>query len=145
MKKPIPSEMEGKMEIKVSQALSTVPVTVIHLEGELDGSSYEAFEAQAEQLIGSGSRNLLIDMSKVTFLSSAGIRAINYIFNCLRKQEGGEDETLIAAGLRDGTYKSRRLKLSNLSKQAQKALSTAGIDMFLEMHSDLKKAIASFS
>jgi hypothetical protein len=50
----------------------------------------------------------------------------------------------MSKGLRDGTFKSPHLKLANPSQQVLKVLTTAGIDMFLEIHSDLKQAIASF-
>jgi hypothetical protein len=41
-------------------------------------------------------------------------------------------------------YKSPRLKLVNPSPTVSHTLSLAGIDMFLEIHDDLQKAIASF-
>lgn len=132
------------MEIKVTEEQARVPVTVFHLEGDLAGDSYEQLESQARQAIQSGSRYLLLDMEGVPYISSAGIRAINQIFTWLRNQPDGEDEAAIPSGLRDGTFKSRRLKIANLSRQGLKTLSTAGIDMFLEIHNDLHQAIASF-
>ncbi len=132
------------MEIKVSQEQGRVPVTVFHLEGDLAAESYEQLQAQARQAIDSGTRYLLLEMAKVPYVGSAGIRAINQIFAWMRSLPDGEDEAAIPSGLRDGTFKSRRLKLANLSRQAQKTLATAGIDMFLDIHSDLQSAIASF-
>lgn len=132
------------MEIKVTQEQGRVPVTVFHLEGDLSGESYEQLETRADQAIKAGTRYLLLDMNGVAYMSSAGIRAINQIFDWLRSLPDGEDEAAIPAGLRDGTFKSRRLKLANLSRQVQKTLSVTGIDMFLEFHNDLPKAVASF-
>ena len=132
------------MEIKVTQEQGRVPVTVFYLEGDLSGETYGQLEARAEQAIQAGTRYLLLDMAGVAYMGSAGIRAINQIFNWLRSLPDGEDEAAIPAGLKDGTFKSRRLKLANLSRQAQKSLSVTGIDMFLEFHNDLPQAIASF-
>jgi hypothetical protein len=132
------------MEIKVTQEQARVPVTVFHMEGDLDGASYEQLQTQAEQAIQSGTSFLLLDMAKVPYVGSAGIRAVNQIYNWLRELPDGEDEAALATGLRDGTFKSRRLKLANLSKQALKTFSTSGIDMFIEIHNDLRKALASF-
>lgn len=132
------------MEIKVTQEQGRVPVTVFYLEGDLSGETYGQLEARAEQAIQAGTRYLLLDMAGVAYMGSAGIRAINQIFNWLRSLPDGEDEAAIPAGLKDGTFKSRRLKLANLSRQAQKTLSVTGIDMFLEFHNDLPQAIASF-
>ncbi len=132
------------MEIKVTQEEGRVPVTVFHLNGDLDSSSYEQFEAQAQQAITNGACYMLLDMSKVPFMSSAGIRAIYKIFTSLRSLPDGEDEEKLKTGLRDGSYKSRRLKLLNVSSQVQKALGTAGMDTFLEVHHNEKEAVASF-
>lgn len=132
------------MEITVTQEQGRVPVSVFHLEGDLAGESYQQLEAQAQHAIQSGSSYILLDMAKVPFISSAGVRAINQIFSWLRSLPDGEDEAAISIGLRDGTYKSRRLKIAHLSRQGMKTLSTAGIDMFLEIHKDLQEAIASF-
>ncbi|RPJ48933.1 MAG: anti-sigma factor antagonist [Chloroflexi bacterium] len=132
------------MEINVTQDNGRVPVTVFHLDGELASDSYEALETQARQAIADGTQYLLLDMTRVPYMSSAGIRAIHQIFNWLRSLPDGEDEAALKTGLMDGTYKSRRLKLLNPSGQVLKTLATAGIDMYLEMHNDQSKAVASF-
>ena len=132
------------MEIIVTQEQGRVPVTVLHLTGDLSGETYLQLQERAQKAIADGARYMLINMSGVAFMGSAGIRAINQIFNSLRSLPDGEDEAAIPSGLRDGSYKSRRLKLVNLNQQVQKTLSVTGIDMFLEFHSDLRKAIASF-
>ncbi len=132
------------MEIKVTQENGRVPVTILHLNGDLDSSNYEQFEARAEQAIADGAYYILLDMTRVPFMSSAGIRAIYKIFTWLRNLPDGEDEEALKTGLRDGSYMSRRLKLLNISGQVQKTLATAGIDMFLENFHDLKKAVDSF-
>jgi hypothetical protein len=132
------------MEITVTQEQARVPVTVFHLDGDLAGDTYEKLENQAQKAIQSGSSYILLDMAKVPYVSSAGIRAINQIFAWLRSLPDGEDEASIATGIRDGSFKSRRLKLANLGQQPLKTLSTSGIDMFLEIHNNLAKALASF-
>jgi len=132
------------MEIKVTQEQGRVPVTVFHIEGDIAADTYEQLEAQAKQSIQSGASNLLLDLAKVPYVSSYGIRGISQIFSWLRDQSKGEDDAALSSGLRDGTFKSCCLKLANPSPQVLKALTTAGIDMFLEIHNDLDKAIASF-
>ncbi len=136
--------MEDTVEINVTQEKGQVPVTVFHLIGDLASDSYEALETRAQQAIAEGTRYLLLDMTKVPYMSSAGIRAIHQIFNWLRGLPEGEDEAALKTGLRDGTYKSHRLKLLNPSVPVQKTLSTAGIDMYIEIYHDLRKAVDSF-
>jgi hypothetical protein len=132
------------LEIMVTQKNGRVPVTVLHLDGDLASDSYELLETQAQQAINEGTGYMLLDMTKVPFMSSAGIRTIYEIFSWLRGLPDGEDEAALKTGLVDGTYKSRRLKLLNPSSQVQRTLATAGIDMYLEFHHDLTKAVASF-
>ncbi len=132
------------MEIKVTQENGRVPVWIFHLKGDLESSNYEQLEAQAQQAIANGACYMLLNMSNVPFMSSAGIRAIYKIFTLLRNLPDGEDEEKLKTGLRDGSYKSRRLKLLNVSNPVRRALATAGMDMFLEIHHNEKEAVNSF-
>jgi anti-anti-sigma factor len=132
------------MEITISDEQGRVPVKVFHIQGEIDAESFEQLEAQAQQAIQDGSRYIVLDLEQVSYVSSYGIRGISQIFSWLRDTAGGEDREAISKGFRDGTYKSHHLKLVNPTRQVEKVLSTAGIDMFLEIHPDLERAVASF-
>lgn len=134
------------MEIKIFTENGKVPVTVIHVDGNIDASSHEAFLAKARQLINEGSRHILLDLSHTTFISSAGWRAIQTVFNELRAlhPDANLSEDDMKKGIATGTYKSPHLKLLNLSKDVQAIFSTTGFDLFLESFTDLKEAVASF-
>ncbi len=132
------------MEIVVSQEQERVPVTVLHLNGRLDATSHEQLRAQAEQAIKGGAHKMLIDFSKVDFMSSAGIRALNQIFDLLRPHTAASNQAM-EKGVRDGSYKSPNLKLANPNPRVLESLKMVGMDMFLEIHPDLKSALASFS
>ena len=75
------------MDIQVSTVNGRVPVTIMHVNGNIDALSYEQFQAKADELIGAGTRYLLIDLSKSPFISSAGLRALHHIFNDLRAKD----------------------------------------------------------
>ena len=132
------------MEITISQEQGRVPVTVFHIKGDINTETYDRLQAQAQQAMQAGARYLLLDLAQVPYVSSYGIRAISQIFTWLRDLAQDQDEAAISKGLRDGTFKSPHLKLTNPSQRVLKVLTTAGVDMFLEIHSDLKQAIASF-
>jgi len=134
------------MDIKVSTENGRVPVTIMHMDGNIDSSNSTVFESKAEELIKNGTRYILIDLSKVPFVSSSGLRVILHIFNQLRSlhPDANLTEEQVKEGISAGTYKSPHLKLLNLSKQTEISIKTAGFDMFLETYSDLKDAIASF-
>lgn len=134
------------MEIKVSTENGRVPVTIMHVDGNIDSSTYEAFQAKAEQAIKNGARFMLVDLSHAPFVSSAGLRAINHIFNELRSQnpDANLSEEDVKKGISAGTYKSPHLKLLGLSVEARTAFEMSGFDMFIETHTDMQAAIASF-
>ena len=54
------------MEIKVSTENGRVPVTVLHVEGNLDSSSQSQFQKKTEELIKGGARHILVDLAHWT-------------------------------------------------------------------------------
>src|SRR5512138_1626031 len=67
------------MNISVSEAQGNVPVTVIKLDGQLDGQSYQELIAKAQELYGGGARDFLLDLSDLTYISSAGLVALHSV------------------------------------------------------------------
>jgi anti-anti-sigma factor len=132
------------MEIKVSVENGRVPVTILHVDGKIDSTSYESFQSKADELIQSGARKMLVDMTHVTFISSAGLRALHAIFNQLRTLNKGLNDDDLHKAISAGTYKSPDLKLLNLTGAARPAFEMGGFDMYIETFDDLKKAINSF-
>ena len=134
------------MEIKVSKESGRVPVTVMHVDGNIDSSTYEKFQSTAKQLIDEGARYILVDLSHAPFVSSAGLRALHSIFNDLRSYnpESNLSDEQLRKGISAGTYKSPHLKLLNLSPETRTAFETSGFDMYIDTFTDLKTAIASF-
>jgi len=134
------------MEIKVSTELARVPVTVMHVDGNIDSSTHERFKARADELIQGGARYILVDLSHANFVSSAGLRALHGIFNTLRSLQPDSNLTAeqVKRGISDGTYKSPHLKLLNPSTETQTAFKLSGFDMFIETYSDRQAALAAF-
>lgn len=132
------------MEIKVSTEKGRVPVTVLHVDGSIDSATYEAFQSKAEKLIKAGARHLLVDLSHAPYISSAGLRALNNIFNRLRAISPDIPDEAMRKGINAGTYKSPHLRLLNPSKASIVALDNSGFSMFIETFSDLNAAVASF-
>ena len=134
------------MEIQVHTENGRVPVTVMHIHGNIDSSTYQAFEAKAEELIKNGTRNILVDLSHSVFISSAGFRALHHIFNKLRAVHPDVDLTddEMKKGISAGTFKSPHLKLLKLSRETRTAFEMSGFDMYIEAFNDMEIAIASF-
>jgi anti-anti-sigma factor len=134
------------MDIRVSTENGRVPITIVHVDGNIDSASYMGFQSKMEELIKSGTRHILVDLSGAPFVSSSGLRAIHYIFNELRSlnPDANLSEEEVKKGIGAGTYKSPHLKLLNPSKETQIALKTVGVDMYIETYTNLKTAVASF-
>jgi len=134
------------MEIKVSTENGRVPVIVMHVDGNIDASTSETFQSKAKEVIDGGAHYILIDLAHVPFISSAGWRVLNDIFNELRAlhPDANLSEEDVKKGISAGTYKSPHLKLLNLSDNARTSFEISGFDMFIETYTDRGKAIASF-
>ncbi len=132
------------MDIIVSQEQGRVPVTIFRVKGRLDSASYEQLQTRAKEAFDAGARDLVLDLSGVDYMSSAGLRALHNIFQMFRSDSAEESDMAISKGIADGTYKSPHLKLVKPSKQVLQALDMAGFDMFLDIVHDQKQAVASF-
>ena len=134
------------MEIKVSTENGRVPVTVLHVDGNIDSATYQTFQSKVNELIKDGAQYILVDLSHAPYVSSAGFRALHQIFNDLRARHPTSNlsEEEVKKGIRAGTYKSPHLKLLNLSKETKTTFEMSGFDMFIETYDDRKNAIASF-
>ncbi len=134
------------MKIKVSTENGRVPITVLHVDGNLDASNSQKFQSTAKELIDKGARYILVDLSHAPFVSSAGLRALHTLFNELRSRnpDANLSDEQVKKGISAGTYKSPHLKLLNLSPATEAAFETSGFDMYIETFIDMKTAIASF-
>jgi anti-anti-sigma factor len=132
------------MEIRVTQEKGRVPITVFHIKGALDVTTDKQLVQQAQEAFDAGARNMLLDLSDVAFISSTGLRTIHSIFLMLQTDSTEESEVAVRKGIGAGTFKSAHLKLLNPSKGVLKVLEMAGFDMFLEIYSSQRKALASY-
>lgn len=134
------------MEIKTFTEKGQVTVTVMHVDGNIDSSTYTDFQSKADELISQGVHYILVDLEHVPFVSSAGMRALQHIYDRLRALHPDSDVSNedVMKGISAGTYKSPRLKLLNPSKEAAQTFEMTGFDMYIESFTDKAKAIASF-
>src|ERR671922_1539975 len=80
------------MNISVSQAQGNVPVTVLKLDGQLDGQNFQELIAKAQELHSAGARDFLLDLSDLTYISSAGLVALHSIALMLKGEEMPDTE-----------------------------------------------------
>ncbi len=100
-------------------------VAVIQLEGRLDAQHSDNIEEELLKLIDEGSVNLVIDMEKVEFLGSSGIRVLLAVNNKLDKINS-------------------KMKILNLPETGIKILRTMEIIDRFNLYQSKKEAVDSF-
>ena len=120
------------LNIMVEEAQGDAPVSVMHLQGDIDAATHSTLTAKAEELVGAGTKNILLDLSGVGYMGSAGFRALHAISNML-EDEGGA-----------GMGKSRRLKLLSPNNDVARVIKTLGFDVYLDTFEDKEEAVSSF-
>jgi anti-anti-sigma regulatory factor len=132
------------MEIVVAQQVGRIPVTVFQITGDVDTSTSLQVQSQIEQAIQAGAYDIVLDLTAVGYLSSAGIRLLSHLFNLLRGNLPQESDAAMKQGVRDGTFKSPHLKLVSPTPRVADVLKMSGIDMLIESYRSVPEAIASF-
>lgn len=121
--------MAEELQIGISREEGDKAVTVMRLNGSLDANTQNQLEEKAKEAIAAGAEYVLIDMSGVDYLGSAGMRAIHAITNMLSPDDPG--------------LRSSRLKVLNPSPAAAKVFKTLGFDAFIGVHDTIDEAIAA--
>ena len=132
------------MEITTTIENVKFPITIIHVNGDIDSTTSQAFKSKIEELISDGARHILVNLSNVPFISSAGLRAIHIIFNQLRTLHKDVDDDVLRKNMSAGIYKSPYLKVANLSPKLKEVFELGGFDTYIEIHSDINNAVNSF-
>lgn len=127
------------MEVYVSQLEGRVPITQLRVVGPY--AEGERVLDEAKEAVSEGSTHFLINLKDCPFISSAGLRSIHAIYELV---EDKEEKESVNKGIAAGTYKSPHLKLVHVTKDAKKALTVGGFDMFLDIFENEEEAIRSF-
>lgn len=137
------------MEITVTHAQGKVPVTVLQLHGDLDGSNYRDLIQKAQQVFETGTRAILLDMSDTPFISSAGIVALHTIAKILAGVRPGEDESGWESfrdmdRTRQSGEKAANFKLLGPQPRVMGVLDTVGFSQYFEIFTNYDAALESF-
>jgi anti-anti-sigma regulatory factor len=134
------------MEIAVSIHEAQEPVAVMSIKGNVDASNFVEIINQAQEIYKRPVHNLILDLSEVPFISSAGLVAIHKISLIYSggqqevEQEGKETRP-------DFTHNAnarKRVKLLSPQPGVDQILEMAGLKLFFKVFHDLESAIQSF-
>ena len=136
------------MQINLSKHEGNVPVTIMHLSGELAAASYAEVISKAQETYDEGTRDLLIDLTEVPYVSSAGLMSLHTIAlimsgQAVQPKEGGRP-TFRSVNSKNESVVRQHLKLFNPQGAVQQVLEMVGLAQFLDIHTDLDTAVQSF-
>ena len=100
-------------------------VTVIAVEGSIDALTADDFLRSMQAQLAAGDAQLVADLSRVDYASSAGLSAILVVLKESR-QEGGD------------------LRLAAVQRGVYRVLSLSGLDSILKIYGDVEAAVASY-
>ena len=136
------------MNISVSQAQGRVPVTILKLDGQLDGQNFQELIAKAQELHSAGARDFLLDLSELTYVSSAGLVALHSIALLARGEEVPDTEGGWAAfrsmGRSSEAGLQKHVKLLNPRNEIMGVLDMVGFSSVFEIFTDRDEAVKSF-
>lgn len=122
--------MNSDLKISSEQLQADVPVTVFRLRGWLDAQSEEQLLEAARSAYDGGARNLLIDMSELDTLTSAGMRALQKVYQIFTP--------------RDASDRHAHLKLCSAPPQIYNVLGITGFLQNIPMYESQDAALESF-
>jgi len=122
--------MNADFKITVEQAQAATPVTVFRIGGWLDAQSEGELLEQARVAYDGGARQAVIDMSDLDTLTSAGMRAVQKVYQMFTPKEE--------------RFKVARLTLCNAPPQIYNVLGITGFLQNIPMYESLEAALASF-
>ncbi|MCL4268437.1 MAG: STAS domain-containing protein [Anaerolineales bacterium] len=136
------------MQINVSQEQGNVPVSVISVAGQLDGQTYQQLIDFARDVKKGGATNLLLDLSELTYISSAGLVALHSIALLMRGEELPDPEqgwnALKSVDRSRTSGLQKHVKLLNPTPQVLNVLDMVGYTSIFEVLTDKQKAVESF-
>ncbi len=122
--------MDSDFRISSEQMQAHVPVTVFHVRGWLDAQSEEQLLEAARTAFDGGARYLLIDMSELNTLTSAGMRALQKVYQIFTPKEDH--------------FKVAHVKLCTAPPQIYNVLGITGFLHNVPMYESMDTALQSF-
>lgn len=122
--------MNSDLRISSEEVQADMPVTVFRLRGWLDAQSEEQLLEAARTAYDEGARYLLIDMTDLDTLTSAGMRALQKVYQIFTPKED--------------QFKVAHVKLCNAPPQIYNVLGITGFLQNIPMYESQDAAIESF-
>ena len=136
------------MNLTEERVQSPVPITIVRIQGDVDGSNYRQLIDQMRDIHTAGARRLLTDLSGVPYMSSAGLVALHSIAQLFQQKQMPNPEAGWAA-IRELEHAAQArkqpfVKLLQPQPRVSTVLDQTGLLPFFDVHTDEAAALASF-
>ncbi len=118
------------------------PVKVLHLAGRLNGQTNDELLDAARREQAAGARYLLIDLTHVDYVGSAGLAALHNIYRMFTPQQAVDAWEKQHPGK---PYKSDYMKVAGASPSVYYVLEIAGFLQNIPIFPDLQQGLKSFN
>src|SRR5215211_1038024 len=131
----------------VEEVAGPVPITVVALDGELDASNFERLIDEMRGLYETRARQLLLDLSGLTFLASSGLVALHSIVRVMHGEPPPDLESgwgalhTIGLDLESGATQ-REVQLAAPQPAVARVLQRTGLDRLFIVHETRDAGIA---
>ncbi len=112
--------------VQISHAQGRVPVTVFQLQDRVNLGNFAELEATAKEAYDRGTRDLVIDLSLTSILTSIGVRALVVIHKMLSEDRG------------------KHLKLSGPTPEIRDMLEVSGVTQYIQLYNSVEEAVKLF-
>ena len=136
------------LSTSVEEVTGRVPITIVALEGELDASNFERFTDDVQALYEAGARNLLLDLTDLTFLASSGLVSLSSIVRIFHGKAPLDAETgwgaLHDLGHDVASGAQTLVQLAAPQPAVERVLERTGLDRLFHVHPDRTTGIQAF-
>ena len=137
------------MLTRVERVEAGVPVTVMALDGELDASNYLRLVDDVRELYDAGTRNLVLDLTDLSFIASSGLVALFSVVRVMNGEEPPDPEYgwrafhEVSRGVEEGEVQTA-VQLCGAQPSVAEVLERTGLDRLFRSHPDRETALAAF-
>jgi anti-anti-sigma factor len=121
--------MDSDLKNTIEKVEGEIPITIFHLRGWFGKQEEDLFVEWAGQAYEEGAKYLLLEMSELSTITSAGIRAIVKVYKAYNSNDDAKENP--------------RLKMASASPPVYNVLKTTGILPTIPMFESVQSAIDS--
>jgi anti-anti-sigma factor len=97
---------------------------IVAVDGRIDGSNSQEFQDRFEETVGDDERAVVLDMGKLTYISSSGLRATLLLARRLQRQQA-------------------KFAICSLSPSIKEVFEISGFDKIIPIHASREGALSS--